>query len=75
MREKKKTQKDMVLKYLQDFGKITSYEAFSELGVTRLSAKIFQLRKEGYLIVGEPKTNTNRYGRLVTFSEYHLVEL
>ena len=30
----KLTQRDRILQYLQDFGSITSYEAYTELGIT-----------------------------------------
>ena len=36
--------KGRVLKYMQDFGSITTFEAFTELGCTRLSEYIRQLR-------------------------------
>ena len=38
------TQEDKVLQYMQDFGSITTWDAFTDLGITRLSAKIFNLR-------------------------------
>ena len=31
----KLTQRDRILQYLQDFGSITSYEAYTELGITQ----------------------------------------
>ena len=41
----KKTQADRVLQYIHDFGNISTFDAFTDLGVTRLSARIFELRK------------------------------
>ena len=61
-----------VLKYMQDFGSITSIEAFAELGETRLSATIFNLKKYGFNIVSKRETNTNRYGESVHYSRYSL---
>lgn len=46
-KSKKLTQKDMVLRYLQDYGSITSWEAIKEFGATRISAIIFNLKKDG----------------------------
>lgn len=40
-KEHKPTQRDKVLKFIRDFGKITSWEAYSELGVTQLASRIF----------------------------------
>lgn len=41
------TQKQKVKEYIEKHGSITSFEAFRELYVTRLSAVIFDLRNEG----------------------------
>jgi hypothetical protein len=67
--EKKKTHYDRVLEFLQYNGKITSWDAI-EFGCTRLSAYILLLRKNGYRIITDYKTNKNRYGDIVTFAEY-----
>ncbi len=69
----KNTQEELVLKHLKDFGSITSWEAFMNYGVTRLSAIIFQLRRK-FLIDSENLTEKNRYGHAVTFSKYILRE-
>lgn len=63
---------ERVLQYLEDFGSITSYEAFEHLGVSRLSAVIFNLRRKGYNIVGETESSKNRYGDKVHFTRYRL---
>ena len=38
------------LDYLQEFGSITTLDAFRDLGNTRLSSTIFLLRKKGHKI-------------------------
>lgn len=70
---KRITLKDRVLKYMQDFGSISSLEAFKDLGCTRLSALIFLLRKD-YRIDDEWVKTTNRYGDKVEFKRYFIVE-
>ena len=47
------TQCELIMDYIKSNGSITSMEAFSKLGVTRLSARIFDLRKAGENIVQE----------------------
>ena len=64
------SQEKQVLQYMRDFGSITTYDAFTDLGITRLSARINELRKTGYEIEGTPETRRNRYGRKVTFNRY-----
>lgn len=63
--------RERVLQYIKDFGSITTYEAFIELGCSRLSEYIRQLRKE-YMIVDEWIDTTNRYGEKVRFKKYWL---
>lgn len=66
------TQKERILKHLQDFGSITSWEAIKEYGCTRLSAYIYLLRKDGYIIENKNVTTKNRYGDAVTFAKYQI---
>lgn len=66
------TQKQMVLQHLKDEGNITTWEAFSEYGITRLSQYIMELRNEGHLIAGTPGHAINRYGKKVHFCIYKM---
>lgn len=51
-----------VFDYMAEFGSITSLQAFNDLGNSRLSATIFNLKKKGVVINGETKTVKNRFG-------------
>lgn len=66
------TQEQMILKHLQDYGTITTWEAFTDYGITRLSDKIFTLRNKGYNIENENMSALNRYKKKVHFTKYHL---
>ena len=44
------TQKEMVLNHIKKNGKITTMDAFA-LGITRLSARIWDLKRDGVSIV------------------------
>lgn len=68
----KTTLTDRVLDYMKTFGSITSLDAFKDLGVTRLSASIFNLRNKGYNIVSIDEKAKNRYGDVVHYSRYEL---
>ena len=65
-----KSQSDAVLWHLKTYGSITSYEAIKEYGATRLSAIIFNHRKEGYNIDSIPLTKKTRFGRNTTIAKY-----
>ena len=41
-------QKQRVIDYINKFGSISSWEAYADLGITQLGARIDQLKKEGY---------------------------
>jgi|TARA_R110002012_G_scaffold267299_1_gene450999 hypothetical protein len=65
-----KSQSDAILWHLKKYGSITSYEAIKEYGATRLSAIIFNHRKDGYNIDSMPLTKKTRFGRNTTISKY-----
>lgn len=69
---KKITQKDRVLQYLKDYGSITSWEAIQQFGATRISAIIFNLKKDGYEFDEEWEHTTNRYADPVSYKRYVL---
>lgn len=69
---KKLTQKERLLLYLKRYGSITGAEAFGELGIYRLSARISDLRKEGHNIETIYETKENRLGEKVTYGKYRL---
>lgn len=65
--------RERVLNYIREFGSISTWDAFRDLGCTRLSEYIRQLRLE-YNIADEWITTTNRYGEKVQFKKYWLEE-
>ena len=67
-------QQQRVLDYMLQHGSITSMEAFRELGVTRLSAVIFVLKRKGYNIKSVTESFKNRYNEPVSFSRYSVVK-
>lgn len=69
-----RTQKEIIKKRLQKEGSITSYEAFVRYGITRLSAIIYDLRREGMDISSEIITKRNRYGNTCNFAKYTLAK-
>ena len=71
--ENVKSQSDAILWHLKTYGSITSYEAIKEYGATRLSAIIFNHRKEGYDIDSMPLTKKTRFGRTTTIAKYTYV--
>ena len=69
------TQKDRILEYIRNFGSISSFEAYSDLGITQLGARIDQLKKEGFKFRTEWESNTNRFGEKTEYKRYYLVDI
>ena len=68
------TQAERVIKYCKDFGHITSYQAYLDLGVTQLGARIKELEEQGVFFDREWEQSKNRYGEPVRFKKYILRE-
>lgn len=66
------TQKQRILEHLQKYGSITSLESFQLYGDTRLSDKIYRLRKDNYQFKEEWVEKKNRFGETVRFKKYIL---
>lgn len=72
--QRKPTQRDKVLKYIQDFGSITSWQAYADLGVTQLASRVYELKEQGYMFKKTRVNTTNRYGDKTHYDEYRLEE-
>ena len=66
----KNTHHYRVLKHLQTVGSITSFDAIRKFGATRLSAIIFNLRQDGYIINTIIEHGTNRFGKKIKYARY-----
>lgn len=67
-----KGSKPRILEYMQTHKGITSQDAFKHLGITRLSARIKELRESGYNISTIMIEGTNKYGEPVRYGLYRL---
>lgn len=67
-----KRQTDRILEYMREFGSISQREAVNDLGCYRLSARIADLKEEGYEIGSDWETSKNRFGEAVSFKKYRL---
>ena len=64
--------KQVILDHLEADNAISSFEAFERYGITRLSAVIYELKKDGYKICSKTVKSVNRYGRAIKYSVYSL---
>ena len=65
-------QSEVVLEALKK-APMTSMEAFVEFGITRLAARIDELRKAGHRIHTERLSMTNRLGSRCVYARYRYI--
>lgn len=63
--------RERVLNYMKEFGSITTYNAFIDLGCSRLAEYIRQIKLE-YKVGSEWISTVNRYGEKVQYKRYWL---
>ena len=68
-------QKQRVIDYINKFGSISSWEAYADLGITQLGARIDRLKKEGYNFKTEWESSKNRFGEKTDYKRYYLVDM
>ena len=72
--KKKITQVEEVLNHLMNYGTITSWEAIQNYKITRLSDKIYLLRKKGFNIATIETVHVNKEGEKKDFATYKLIQ-
>ena len=68
----KRSQTKAIIEHLRKYKQITSIEAFTLYGATRLSSIIFVLRNRGFEIRTEEKFCKNRFGTTSNYAVYYL---
>ena len=59
----------MVLKYIDDFGSITPLEAMRDLGIYRLSARVWDIEHiDGIKLKHKTEASKNRYGKPIRYA-------
>ena len=73
VKPKRTTMKDRIIDYMKRFGAITTRDAFVDLGCTRLSEYIRQIRQE-YDVKDEWMQVQNRFGEKTEIKKFWLGE-
>lgn len=69
------TQKERILQYIREFGSISSWEAYKDLGITQLATRISELKEQGFEFKTQWESSKNRYGDPVSFKRYFLEDM
>lgn len=62
--------KQKIIDYINKFGSITTFQAFTDLGCTRLSEYIRQIRQER-VVLDETIASKNRYGEKTWYKKFY----
>lgn len=70
----KETQHDRIVDYIRTHGSITTLDAYRDLGITKLTTRISEMRRMGIVIEGERISVKNRYDEECRVNRYTLRE-
>jgi hypothetical protein len=65
--------KQRIIDYIEKFGSITTFQAFTDLGCTRLSEYIRQIRQDR-VVLDETIATKNRYGDKTWYKKFYFEE-
>lgn len=65
-------QQQRIIDYMVEFGSISPYESFRDLGITKLATRISELIADGYIIKKERVNGKNRFGEKIHYTRYSL---
>lgn len=63
-------QHERIRKYMEDFGSISTMEAFRDLGITKLPTRVSEMIRNGERIDKRTESGVNRYGEKIYFTRY-----
>lgn len=67
-------QREKILDYIRRFGSISPFEAFRDLGITKLATRISEMIRSGVEIVKIQESGVNRFGQPIYYMRYKLKE-
>lgn len=63
-------QREMVEKYINEFGSITPLDAFRDLGITKLATVVSDMKKLGFEFYQKYEAGQNRWGKPTKYMRY-----
>lgn len=68
------TQSERIIAYIEKYGSITPFEAFADLGITKLATRISEMSAQGMRFKKTMETSKNRFGKDVRYMRYSIGE-
>ena len=66
---------EKIKEYINRFGSISTMEAFRDLGITRLGARIMEIERQGTPIARTTEYAKNRFDEKVHYTRYSFAEV
>ena len=66
------TQKEMIVRYMKEYGGITQGEASTYIGCSRLAARIADIKADGISVISTTIYGKNRFGQPTHYTRYSL---
>lgn len=63
-------QSERIIKYIKEFGSITPLDAYRDLGITKLSTRISEMKKDGIVFYQKREKSKNRWGEPTNYMRY-----
>lgn len=67
-----KSQKVRIYEYMRDKGSITTFQAFRDLHITRLSARIYDLRHQDGCLIDQDRITEKKGGETVVYDRFFI---
>lgn len=67
-------QTERILEYIRQYGSISTWEAFRDLGITRLASRIHDIEGDGIHVHRQREAVKNRYGETTYITRYSIAE-
>lgn len=65
-----------IINYIEDYGSITSMQAFEDLGITKLATRIGEMERAGMIELQHIReTGKNRFGETCSYIRYYKEEI
>lgn len=68
-------QRQKIINHIRQYGSLTSFEAYTKLGITQLATRISELEEQGYKFKKEWDSRKNQAGEIKYFKRYYLADM
>ena len=67
-------QSERITKYINEFGSITPFDAYRDLGITKLATRVSEMKRDGVVFYQRMEKSLNRWGEPTNYMRYAFKE-